>query len=163
MNFYKVECPSENETIYLRNINCKLYNIKKGSIGLTAYADLILPLTSVTINFSIIFRSMNRVMMNTTFEYCGSFGNLPPYVHIIFALYKQYSKNLIHECPYSPTKRLGIESFPLNSHSAVMTVVNFQRGDYKSVLEMRDKKGRLIVFVHCYLSVSPKRPHKNGS
>ena len=162
MRFYKVECPAENDTQYLENISCKIDSQKKGSAVLSAVADLILPVTSVSINFLMIYRSLNKIMMNVTFDYCSSFNNLPPYIRIIFDMYKKYSKDLVHECPYEPKKRLGIENLPLEVHTAILAVVNFQRGDYKSILDIRDKKGKLIVYFNCYLSVSQKKVPTNG-
>ncbi|KAL7023378.1 hypothetical protein ACKWTF_012577 [Chironomus riparius] len=162
MRFYKIECPADNDTQYLEKISCKLSSQKQGTASLSAVADLILPVTSVNINFLIIYRSLNKIMLNVTFDYCSSYNNLPPYIRIIFDMYKKHSNDLIHECPYETKKRIGIENFPLEVHTAVLAVVNFQRGDYKSILDIRDRKGNLIVYFNCYLSVSQRKNPRNG-
>jgi hypothetical protein len=162
MRFYKIDCPADNETEYLENIDCQINSQKDGSMVLTAMADIVQPINSVIITYMIIYRSMNKVMVNITFDYCKSHNNLPPFIRIIFDMYKKHSEDLIHECPYAPRKHLGVENLPLEVHSALLTVANFQRGDYKSVLEIRDKKKKLIMFANGLVTVSQKKPPKRG-
>lgn len=162
MRFYKVECASDNETEYLENIDCKLISSKQGSVMYTGLADLIIPANSIIMNYMLIYRSLNKVMMNITFDYCNSYRNLPPYLRIIIDLSLKYSKEFIHECPYKPIKRLGLENLPLDVFVSVLGLVNFQRGDYKSILDLRDKKGKLICYFNFYWSISQKRTSKVG-
>ncbi|KAL7023377.1 hypothetical protein ACKWTF_012576 [Chironomus riparius] len=162
MRFYKIECSSDNETKYLENIDCKIHSNKIGSMFFSGVADLVVPISSININFMVIYRSLNKTMMNITFDYCGSYNNLPPYIHIIFNIYKKYSNNLIHECPYAPKKRIGLENLPLDVLSKVFAVVNFQRGDYKAVIDVRDDNENLIIHVDNYLTVSQKKTPKQG-
>ena len=59
-------------------------------------------------------------------------------------------------------KNIGLENLPLDVFDALFAVVNFQRGDYKVILDIRNEKGKLIIFANTYVSVSQKRSPKNG-
>lgn len=162
MRFYKIECSSDNETVYLKNIDCKIHNSKKGSLLFSGGGDVIVPITSININFMIIYRSLNKTMMNVTFDYCGSYEHIPPYVRIIFEIYKKYSNNLIHECPYESQKHVGIENLPLEIFARVFAVANFQKGDYKATINVRDINDKLIIQVNSYMSISQKKVQNRG-
>lgn len=162
MRFYKIECSPDNETIYLQNIDCKIHSSKKGSLLFSGGGDVIIPITSISINFMIIYRSLNKIMMNVTFDYCSSYEHIPPYVRIIFEIYKKYSSNLIHECPYEPKKRVSIENLPLEIFTTVFAVANFQKGDYKTVIDVRDNKEQSIIHVNSFMSISQKKAQNRG-
>ena len=162
MRFYKIECSSDNETQYLEIIDCKIHSNKVGSLLFSGAADVVVPITSINIDFMIIYRSLNKTMMNITFDYCSSYNNLPPYIHIIFNIYKKYSKDLIHECPYAPKRRIGIENLPLEVFTRVFAVANFQRGDYKIEIDVRDNKKKVIIHADNYFTVSQRKAPKQG-
>ena len=160
MHIYKLECPKENESNYIRNAVCEIQNLKNGSYAINAYVDLLIPMNYVNMSLSVVFRSSNKLMFETTFEYCSSYGHLPPFVGAVFGIIERASKNLIHPCPYLPGNKIGAENFTLDASSNILSVVNFQRGDYKALFFMRDKKKNLIYYLHNYISISQKKAPK---
>lgn len=99
-------------------------------------------------------------MANLTFEYCSSYKNLPPLVAVIFGVVERNSPNLVHECPYAPVKYIGVDNYTLNPQTPLLTIANFQRGDYKQTLYIRDKHNRMIFYLHTYYAVSLKKGQK---
>jgi len=160
----KFECIKDNETEYFNNTICELRKgSQKGSYEISAFTDILIPLTYVNVNYKLIYKSTNKVLFNLTFEYCSSYNNLPPLIHIIVEYINNFSKNFIHACPYTPQKHIGLENFPLDANIPIFALINFQRGEYKSSLYSRDKKGRPIIYVNLLFTVSPKRISKKGS
>lgn len=162
MHIYKIVCPKDNESTYVSNATCGIYNMKNGSYAINAYLSLLRPMTYVNMTLTITFRSSNKIIFDTNFEYCSSYGHLPPFVAAIFAIVEKNVENLIHPCPYKPENKIGAENFTLNSASPILSVINFQRGDYKAIFFMRDKKNNLIFYLHCYVSINQKKAQKNG-
>ena len=162
MLIYKIECPKDNETTYVKNAVCGILNMKNGTYAINAYLDLVRPITYANISLTVTFRSSNKVIFDTTFEYCSSYGHLPPCVGAVFAIIEKNTKNVIHQCPYNPINRVGAENFLLDSTSPILTVVNFQRGDYKALFFMRDRKNNLIFYLHCYISINQKKAQKSS-
>jgi len=162
VHFYKLECPKENETKYLANIQCKISNLKNGSYSITSKVDLALPITYADISFKMFFRSSNKVMVNTSFEYCSANEGLPPRLKIVFSYLEKYSNDLIHACPYPPRKGFGVENFIVDPQSPILGLVNFQRGDYKSSVYIRDKQNQMIFYSHSFYSISLKKARKAG-
>ena len=162
MLIYKIECPKDNETTYVKNAVCGILNMKNGTYAINAYLDLVRPITYANISLTVTFRSSNKVIFDTTFEYCSSYGHLPPFVGAVFAIIEKNTKNVIHQCPYNPINRVGAENFLLDSTSPILTVVNFQRGDYKALFFMRDRKNNLIFYLHCYISINQKKAQKSS-
>jgi hypothetical protein len=160
MHIYKLECPKNGESTYVKDAICGIQNIKNGSYAINAYVDLIQPFNYANITLTVTFRSSNKVMFDTTFEYCSSYGHLPPFVAAVFAIIEKNSKNLIHQCPYIPAKKIGVQNFILEYTSPILTVVNFQRGDYKALFFMRDKKNNLIFYFHSFISINQKKAQR---
>ena len=137
-----------------------MHKDSKGSNLATGIVDLMSPVNFGNLSFQFIYTSADRKIFDVNFEYCSSYGSLPPLVHLIFEVMKKYSNDLIHACPYAPQKRLGVENAPVDALSPLLTVMNFQLGDYKTVTAIRDRKGKLIFYINVYLSLSRKRIQK---
>lgn len=145
----------------MKNFVCELNN-RNGSYTLTAYGDLILPVNYIDFNLKLIYRSANKVLLNITVEFCSSFGSFPPYLVSLFDVLKKYTKDFIHPCPYKPTKEMGIHEYPFEKNFASLSLVNFPRGDYLSIYNCNDRKGKLIFFFKTFSTISNKRVFKKG-
>ena len=151
----------------MKNIICKLHKVDKGSNGLTIHVDLQIPINSIFINFQLVHKTTDRLLLNITFDYCAIYDNLPPFVDAIINSLREFSNDLIHACPYRPENELGIKNFPasqigtdlVNKFQAVLVT---RRGEYSSSTYMYDKKGRMIFYFKCIVVISPKRGQKKG-
>ena len=162
MHLQKFECTKDNESEYFNNTVCELKVLKKGSYGITGYTDILIPLTYIHVDYKLVYTPSNKILFNYTFEYCSSYDHLPPFFHIVVEYIKTFSKNFIHACPYTPQKRFGLENFPFDANIPVLSMINFQRGEYKSSMYTKDKRGKLIIYVDFLLTVSQKRASKKG-
>jgi len=106
------------------------------------------------------YTSTGKIIANYSFEYCNSLRNIPPLANILLELIKSYSNDLFHECPYPPRKRMGIDSFPVDSLSVFLSAFNHLRGDYKTTVVINDKNRKIIFFAIFYTNVSVKRQKK---
>ncbi|CAG9807527.1 unnamed protein product [Chironomus riparius] len=153
LHFYKIECAQKNESEYLENIVCKLSKNKVGDNALSVYADIAKNINYVDLNFGILHKSSNKLMINTSFEYCSSYNNMNPFVKAILSFVNNFEKDLFHECPYLPKKKMGIENFPFETMLPMLSIANFQRGDYKMWTYLRDKN---CVEIRNIIQKSPK-------
>ncbi|KAL7023376.1 hypothetical protein ACKWTF_012575 [Chironomus riparius] len=160
LHFYKVECPPQNKTEYLENIVCKLSKIKGGENVLTLHVDVVRNINYFDFNFGILHKSSNKLMINTTFEYCSSYNNLNPFIKAMFSFVNTIEKDLFHECPYLPTKKIGVENLPFDGLVPLLSIANFQRGDYKMWVTVRDRNDKLINFINILMAVSPEKNKK---
>lgn len=130
--------------------------------------DVIKPMTYIQMDFLLGFKTSNKNLFNISFEYCKSYGNFPIILKIIFDQFKQFANNLIHSCPYEPQKRLGLENFPANKITSMVLeqlnkIIKVYQGDYTAEMYITDKKGKLIFFFKCTVSVVPKRVQRKGN
>jgi len=161
INLFKFECQKPNESEYVTNAVCKFFKNSKGSTFVSLYSDLMVPVKYADINISVIYQS-DKIFIDSHFEYCSSFNNLPPYASILFGVLKTFSKDLIQPCPYAPRKRLGVENLSIDSFSIFFTAYKLQMGNYKTSIHIHDRKGKLIVYMIFHTSVSRKRPQKGS-
>lgn len=126
----------------------------------SAYADLIKPVTYVDFNYYMLQKSVNRIFYNFSFEYCSSYKNLPPYMSFIVNAFKVYSNNFIHACPYKPDKGIGIVNYPMEANIVFMMVLNYPLGDYLNSYSCKDKEGKLIFYVKTHSTISQIRAKK---
>lgn len=126
----------------------------------SAYADLVRPLTYIDFNYKLVQKSINRVLYNITFEFCSSYKDLPPYMNFILNAFKKYSNNLIHACPYKPENGIGIVNYPMEANIAFMMVMNYPLGDYLNSYYGKDKQGNLIFYIKTYSTLSQTRVRK---
>ena len=145
MILYKLECASSNESAYIENAVCTIHKNSKGLTFASAFADLILPVRYASINISVIYQS-DKIFIDSQFEYCSSYNNLPPYASIFFGVLKTFSNNLIQPCPYAPLKHIGVENLSIDSLSILFTAYKLQIGNYRTSFQIHDKKGKLINF-----------------
>ena len=153
----RVECPKDNETEYFENIVCELKTLQKGTYGITGYTDILIPLSFINVDYKLVHITSNKILFNYTFEYCSSYGSLPPFIHIILEYVKTLTSDFIHACPYVAQKQFGLKNFAFDANTPLLTIANFQRGEYKSALYSKDKKGKLIIYVNIYFSIYQKR------
>lgn len=69
---------------------------------------------------------------------------------------------LIHACPYTPKKKLGVENFPTielmkNALNVFSDFVKIERGDYMATYNVKDIKGNIIFRFRSFTTVSQKR------
>jgi len=162
VNTNKIECPKENESIYLENIKCSLYRSGKGSTLLDGHVDLLVPFNYAYIHVYYVYLKTNTSLQDLKFEWCSSFTNLPAYVHVLFGFAGKYSNNLFHACPYVPRKHIAIENCPLDLNPTLLSIFNYQLGNYKTGVTITDKDGKLIFFLNLYSSISRKRTQKGS-
>lgn len=96
-------------------------------------------------------------MFNTTIEFCTTIENLPPLFKVMFDIFKKYSNNLVHPCPYVPAKKIGVIAMPFDGNDPTLALANFLPGDYKGSFICKDQKGKLIFFIDIYISMSTKK------
>ena len=122
-----------------------------------------IPVTYAFFQYNVTYTSTGKTIANYSFEYCSSIKNIPPLANILLELIKSYSHDLFHECPYPPTKRMGVENFPVDSLSVFLSAFNHQRGDYKTIAQVNDKNRKLIFYAIFHTNVSAKRQKKAKS
>ncbi|KAL7025791.1 hypothetical protein ACKWTF_013634 [Chironomus riparius] len=157
LNFYKIECG--NETKYVKDIQCQLKPVSRGVKSLTIYSEQIRPLKDViNANLEVVHNkprnNFQSVILNITVEFCSSFSNMPPIVKLILSLIEKSASNLIHECPYLPSKEVGIQNFIVNSNLLqVVVFLGIQSGEFLATITITDKKGDLVfkVKIFCVL------------
>ena len=162
LHLQRLECSKDTETEYFNNTVCELKTLKKGLYGITGYTDIVVPLTYIHVDYKLLYLTSNQILFNYTFEYCSSYGNLPPFLHIILEYVKTLTNDFIHACPYVAQKQFGLKNFPFDANTPLLTIANFQRGEYKSALYSKDKKGNLVIYVNIYFSISQKRAFKKA-
>lgn len=159
VNLYKYECSPKTE--YVENVTCKLYKNSKGLQMMTGYVDIIKAVTYADVYFKQVHMASGRTIINLSFEYCSSYKNLPMFANMLFELIKQRS-NMIHECPFHPQKRLGLENFQIDTFEVFLSVINLQMGNYNTTIDLRDKNGNQIIFINILSSLSRKRSGNTG-
>lgn len=156
VRYYKLECPKENETKYFKNIVCRIENNQKTS-QLSIFADLVLSIDYVVVTYSLTHRTSQRVAINTSVEYCKTEKYKLDIINILLDIIKTASVGLTQECPLRPAKQLGLHKFSVESLQPVISLVNFQRGDYMGEFNFYDKKRIVIFFVRSYASITKRR------
>lgn len=114
----------------------------------------------IALNFGLVHKTSSKVLINTTFEFCESYHNLNPFLKAIINTINNYQKDSLHECPYYPQKRMGVESFPIDNVMPMLSMINFQRGDYKLWVQSRDKKNKLINYIRLTFAISAAKLRK---
>lgn len=155
-----MECSKETE--YTSDFDCRINNEKRGSYSITFCFALNKQITYMDYTFMLIHRTSEKVLFNVTFDYCKSYKYPPPFVNLLFDIFKKYTDTLLHACPYEPIKRMGIESIPFESQGPVMAFLSFKVGDYHVHFSGADKKGRSIFFMNLFFTMSPVRGQKSG-
>ena len=56
---------------------------------------------------------------------------------------------------------MGIENLPFDGFTPILSIANFQRGDYKIWVSMKDKNNKLINFMNFFFVISPEKNKKN--
>lgn len=153
---YKVVCSNGNESDYLRNTVCRTG--RNSTISL--YGDLVLPFDYAKIDFKLFFIPTNNTILNYNFEFCKAYGSFPIYVRSLLDVVKQCSKDFIHNCPYKPTKHIGMENCPMEPLSSVLQFLNFQIGDYNTVFDVRDKFGKIILYLKFYTALRKSKVNR---
>ena len=161
-HFYKIDCIKENETKYLQNINCEVNKVGKGLYAVTVLADLVLTANHVNVSIDIYQRPSNLNVFNMTLEYCSSYENLSPIVQLFIEGLRNFANNLFHACPFMPRKRMGVQNMPMAIGLPLISLINIPRGDYRTVISIRDQKKEFIFNVQLLGTVSQKRGQKNG-
>ena len=127
---------------------------------LTVHSDIVKNLNHIDLNFGILHKSSNKLMVNTSFEYCSSFDNMNPFVKSILTFLNNFEKDLFHACPYLPKKKLGIVNFSFENMLPMLSIANFQRGDYKMWAYLRDKDNKFINYMVFLFAISPEKNNK---
>ena len=70
---------------------------------------------------------------------------MPTFIKLLVSLIEKSSTNLIHECPYLPTKEIGIKNFIVNSNLLpAVAFFGIKSGEYLATLTFVDKKKELV-------------------
>jgi hypothetical protein len=117
-------------------------------------------------NFQLIHKSTHRTLINLTGEYCSVYGNFSPLVRITIEFTKKFTNGLIHECPYNPIKKIGVENFPANgllnkALGVFADGLRLQRGEYIAAYNSKDRNGITIFYFKAFVTLSQKRLKKN--
>lgn len=126
------------------------------------YADLIIQVNYVDFSYILIHRTSNNVMLNTSFEYCGSYNTAPIFLKFVLNEFKKHSNNLVHACPYTPLKQIGLHGMSFASDIPLLSIFKSYKGDYKSTFQLKDRKGKLIAFIKTYFGVTQKKSQKSN-
>ena len=145
----------------MENIVCKLDKDPQGMTFISTFVDILIPVKYAQIHINVTYQS-DKIMVDNHFEYCSSYNNLPPYAFVLFGVIKQFARDLIKPCPYTPMKRLGAANFPVDSLNAFFTIFNPLLGSYKTSIFIMDKNEKLIIYLIFYSNISRKRPQQRA-
>lgn len=137
---------------------------------MTATVDIIRPVTNIILHFQLTHTTSDRMLHNYTVDFCETYGNFPPHVHLLFEFFKSQTGDLIHECPFSPKRNFGLVNFPcddtLNAGIELFgKIMKMYPGDYLAVICLSDNRKKLIFFGQFFAVVTPvtqKRLNKKG-
>ena len=160
MHFYKIKCPDDNKTDYLRNISCVISKTDNGISVVSGFAYLVLPMTYINVHFKLLHKVSNSYYLDFQFEYCGSLGAFAPLVNVIMDSIKKYSKNVVRTCPYPSNIRMEIINLSSEAASAVLAIVPLPRGDYILYIDVHDQNQKRIHYLSLYLSISQRKGRK---
>jgi len=126
------------------------------------YGDLIVELNYMLMNFQLIHKLSQRTLINLTGEYCSLYWNFSPIVRMTIEFTKKFTNDLIHACPDTQKKRLGVENFPANellnkALSVFSDSMKMERGDYIAAYNSRDRKGNVTFYFKCFVTISQKK------
>lgn len=136
---------------------CKIHKGSGGATLASGYVDIVLPIHYSVFAFKFLYTTTNRTLVDVAFEYCTSLKKLPIFLNLVFEILKKFSSDLIRDCPYMPTKRFGIENFPVDTLNVLLSTFNFQVGNYMAVTRISDRKNKTIFFLTAQASLSRRR------
>ena len=163
---YNLECIKDNDTYAGKNITCKVNQLKNGMYTVSMFGDLIVELNYMLMNFYLTHKTSQRTLVNVTMEYCSVYGNFPLIVRLAIEFTKKFTNDMIHACPYTPRKKLGVENFPTNelSNKALNVFsdrIKIERGDYFAAYNVKDRKRKIIFNFKSLVTISQKRLKSN--
>lgn len=59
-----------------------------------------------------------------------------------------------------PVKKFGVENLPTDSFNRLQSIMQFRPGDYKTEIDIRDKRKSPITFVRTLMTISNRRSGK---
>ncbi|KAG5669810.1 hypothetical protein PVAND_000103 [Polypedilum vanderplanki] len=157
----KLACINNNESKYVNNVRCELKTTSRDSSSLTVLADVVKEINYVLAQFIVARKAHStfNTFINSTFEFCSSYKNLPGFVTaFLLPAIQRHGSSFIHECPYKLEKDLGVDEFLLDSSLInYLSVGKAFVGDYCVDTVYKEKNNESIFWLKLCFTITKKR------
>jgi hypothetical protein len=143
---------------------CEVKSVSRGVQILNVFLDI---LTKIEQDFVVNFEMTQKTSTN---DYKNVFVNLSvnlckdvlgsPLIQFTAPLFDKYAPGLVHNCPYGPEKKVGIQNFTMDlSMIPLLTFTPNDRSSYR-ILDSFLVRKKLVAVLKIFTKIVPKRYSK---